>query len=452
MSKVIKTASLIVFLLAIGLILSQKTNAATYTPNITSVDSIEEITAVKVYEGAVNPLDQKTVFQFTLTKPAYILVSVTPNINDPWGGRFLTTNLTKNGKKLNGRNITYDLFGKTRDSYYLLSPGIYQYTMTRTANNSSSGSVSCFVCAQYLKVTNRKNTTKSKAFSAVSKKEYHDYFTEDRHIQWYKFKVKYKTKYQIKARIYGEITDRIPINSDKSFAVFLYNSKSKLIKGINGGASGETKTLTASVKKGTYYVKVTNSQKSEWDGPRVMNGSNGENFVKVIAHAGDKTAPKKPKVTFCRSGRKIVRGKGEAYSIAYVVYKGKTYHARVAGNKRWAIRIKDSLIANTKVKVYLKDDAGNKSKNKNYKVKRRRIPNCRLIICRKGRKYIKGYTTKTHEKIKLKIGSETFIAYSNDAKYFKLKVNFKIKKKHKMYIKVVDKYKNCSKYKRIQAR
>lgn len=77
----------------------------------------------------------------------------------------------------------------------------------------------------------------------------------------------------------------------------------------------------------------------------------------------------KPKVTSYKKNTKKIKGKTAAYVKVYVKVGGKTYKTTANSKGNWTVKAKVKLKKGQKIKVYVKNSAGTKSKTKTVKVK-----------------------------------------------------------------------------------
>lgn len=186
--------------------------------------------------------------------------------------------------------------------------------------------------------------------------------------------------------IHVRATDGLEINN-KSFSIIdtkkpeitfnKISNKTTTVKGTTPGdrdikiklyINGKEKYSTKSNASGNYSMKIA-QQKAGTELKLTATDSTGNKTTKKITVA-DKIAPTTPTVNKVYKTSKKVTGKAEKKSTVYV-YKGKKYlgKAKVNSKGKFTVKIAQQK-AGSKLKVYAKDQAKNKSKSKMVTVKK----------------------------------------------------------------------------------
>ena len=255
-------------------------------------------------------------------------------------------------------------------------------------------------------------------------------------------KVNMKKKVSIITAQYNDLDVNIPA---QYMSVRVYDSGSHLIaKGnIDNKYSNRNKNVFV-LKKGTYYIKISGNE--QYINKKIEKHDVSATCKLNIYFKGvstDKTPPNKPAVTKYNSGTRTIWGKGEAYSKVTVIIKGKKYSGKVSSNGKFTIKADKVFKVGDKIRIYLTDASGNVSKSKYVTVKKHPIAKPTLTTCRVGVKSIKGIA-KAKSTVTITINAEKYKTTSNEDKYFKVKLPFKLKKNQVIKVKVRDRWGNTS--------
>lgn len=168
------------------------------------------------------------------------------------------------------------------------------------------------------------------------------------------------------------VVDRTPpsltINqiTDKSTKINGKTEAKATVKLYVNGKLQQTKTANT---KGSYTFTIKKPKAGSKI--KVTAADQAKNITAKTTIVKDKTAPKKPTVKKVTVSAKIIQGKAEAHSTVYV-YKGKTKLGSAKANSKgiYKVSIKKQA-AGTKLTVFAKDKAGNKSKTTSIKVSKK---------------------------------------------------------------------------------
>ncbi|GIN88831.1 hypothetical protein J6TS2_52170 [Heyndrickxia sporothermodurans] len=168
------------------------------------------------------------------------------------------------------------------------------------------------------------------------------------------------------------VVDRTPpsltINqvTDKSTKVTGKTEAKATVKLYINGKIQQTKTANT---KGSYTFTIKKSKAGAKI--KVTAADKAKNITTKTTIVKDKTAPKKPTVKKVTVSAKLIQGKAEAHSTVYV-YKGKTKIGSAKANSKgtYKVTIKKQA-AGTKLMIFTKDKAGNKSKTTSIKVSKK---------------------------------------------------------------------------------
>lgn len=169
--------------------------------------------------------------------------------------------------------------------------------------------------------------------------------------QWFKLNVPQKSDVTLKTVI------SCPTQWDyASGYVCAYDKDGAMISSRPEMQSGSNNsmTLTLTGVKGPVYVCVS--------------AKNGVFNISQTAVVKDKYKPDAPSVSPCKKGARVVSGKGEANTSVIVKCGGKTYKGKVDKKGKFKVTVA-ALKSRSKVRVSLKDAAGNTSVAKTVIVK-----------------------------------------------------------------------------------
>ncbi|MGE6257089.1 Ig-like domain-containing protein [Heyndrickxia sporothermodurans] len=154
--------------------------------------------------------------------------------------------------------------------------------------------------------------------------------------------------------------------TDKSTKVTGKTEAKATVKLYVNGKLQQTKTANT---KGSYTFTIKKPKAGAKI--KVTAADKAKNITTKTTIVIDKTAPKKPTVKKVTVSAKLIQGKAEAHSTVYV-YKGKTKIGSAKANSKgiYKVTIKKQA-AGTKLTIFTKDKAGNKSKTTSIKVSKK---------------------------------------------------------------------------------
>jgi hypothetical protein len=209
----------------------------------------------------------------------------------------------------------------------------------------------------------------------------------------------------------------------------------------------ETFTLT----RGSYYIRLS--------GDYYMVGTKlkqnlisaySETKIKAEWEVIDEQLPDKPVLKKANSATKTIKGTAEGECSVYVIHNGIKYKTTSTINGKFKVILRKKMKANDLLKIYVIDDAGNKSKTLRYLVKKHKLAGAMLIKQKEGTRIVKGYTSKSDCKVIIKISKKIYHVKSDNKGYFKITLPVRIYKSSKAKIKVTDSYGNSSGYKKLK--
>ncbi len=177
--------------------------------------------------------------------------------------------------------------------------------------------------------------------------------------------------------------DKITYSEDKSMATVTFDYDEEYLKNF---VEGTIRIVNGSVSYRDIHngnIWKTNNKENALESNVFKATSNGMYTARIAGSINDNyfcdvtfeitdilsDIPAPPKISSLKSGTQVITGTGLPGSNIYVTINGKYYSAKIESNRKWKIVSNTKLKKGTKIKAYIKNSAGTKSKSITVTVK-----------------------------------------------------------------------------------
>ena len=407
------------------------------------------------------PAELTKMYSFSLAKTSYVRIDAMSDMGKQVlmnKEGYVNMRVDYNGTPVNCDNVTSSALStySVAHRYLILEPGNYNIYMNRedddTANTQSGTTKLRIYAKEIVRSYPTGGDLLSNAVSIPERTVVKGTLSATTRNQWYMFSVKKESKINIEFMQENDFEGNIKA---RSAGVTLYSADGNTVMATvqTFGIYGQTYSNSVIVPAGTYYFRITGDYKTSSNTLRELNpGAYAVTNLSYTIGNADNIPPKVPEVDSKRAGTTKITGTGEENARVFVEVNGKKYEGTVASNGHFEIYVGEYLKVGDAVKVYLQDEAGNKSDLKEFKVAGHLIARPKLTTCRKGLRYVKGSCSKKKATITVKVGNVYRFAKSSNFGIFKVKLKTRLKKGQKIKVMVTDKYGNKSKWRTVKVK